>query len=620
MRKSILLLSLLICSAFSYGQELTSFQDKETEKFGFVDNAGNVIITPIYNEVISEFHDGVAMVADGAGYYFIDATGKTKGNKYDFASDFNEFGISQVVSGGKLDKESGEKSGGKIGFVNISGKVVISPRYIVCGEFNSNGIAWVNAGGKYNDNGVLEGGKFGFINLKGEEIVSPKYDFIGDFGDKGYCWVNKGGEVFVSEDAIDARVNEYAKTETDPDKIAEYKNLWVNSYTAGKIDVMRRKIYKGKYGFIDADGNILIDVKYAAIGNEFIDGAIWATTSKKKIGKYGYLSSTGEALTDFKYSMAYDFSCGFGMVGVMDGFSMLVGFVDKYGKEVVPLEYTRVSGFIGDDPLTAVCFVKNREVKVKRRVTVPSKWGVINASGKLLTECRYDEWNKDCRENGIFAFKLDGKWGYVDSKGKEVTDFVFDEVNPFHGKTALVKKEDKFGFVDFTGDFIHPMEFTEVSYANGLYAANSPVGGTYIDDDGNIVIPFGRFSSVSPFFDNGMAAVKSLGGKIGYIDMEGNIIVDCRYDEASLGFKEGVAAVRVGNMWGGIDETGRAVIPFAFDSISDCFDFVDGYYLLNNSRKEVMDERDVTIYRKRLLNKATHHAISAKILNDYWDF
>lgn len=82
----------------------------------------------------------------------------------------------------------------------------------------------------------------------------------------------------------------------------------------------------------------------------------------------------------------------------------------------------------------------------------------------------------------------------------------------------------------------------------------------YIDRSGNIVIkaqfdPAWRFSE-------GLARVK-IGGKCGYIDKSGKIVIKPQFDEAG-DFSKGRAGVKIGGKWGYwvyIDKSGKYVSP-----------------------------------------------------------
>ena len=61
-------------------------------------------------------------------------------------------------------------------------------------------------------------------------------------------------------------------------------------------------------------------------------------------------------------------------------------------------------------------------------------------------------------------------------------------------------------------------------------------------------------------------------GKWGYVDNTGKVIIPFIYDTAD-DFREGLAAVRIEYSWGFIDKDGKTVIPFEYDG---AWSFIDG--------------------------------------------
>ena len=66
-----------------------------------------------------------------------------------------------------------------------------------------------------------------------------------------------------------------------------------------------------------------------------------------------------------------------------------------------------------------------------------------------------------------------------------------------------------------------------------------------------------QFQTALPF-SAGLAAV-SLGGRYGYIDKSGKIVINPQFEQAS-NFYEGLASVRMGNRWGYVDKNGKIVM------------------------------------------------------------
>jgi hypothetical protein len=84
-------------------------------------------------------------------------------------------------------------------------------------------------------------------------------------------------------------------------------------------------------------------------------------------------------------------------------------------------------------------------------------------------------------------------------------------------------------------------------------------------------------------------------GKYGFKDKQtGEVIAPAKYNFA-LDFSEGLAAVKLNDKWGFIDETGKVLIPFKYD---DAGDFLGGlarvalngkWGFIDKNRKEVIE-------------------------------
>ncbi|HBY21123.1 MAG: hypothetical protein A2Y24_08430 [Clostridiales bacterium GWE2_32_10] len=131
-------------------------------------------------------------------------------------------------------------------------------------------------------------------------------------------------------------------------------------------------------------------------------------------GKYGFIDINGDIVVDAKYDGAD--------VGFHEGVALVLmgtkhGYVDKDGKEIIPLIYDNAYISVFDN---GVAIVKRDE-----------KYGVINKNGKEVVECKYDYCDScnDCCDlgyEGIYAIELNNKWAYVNKEGEQITDFIYD--------------------------------------------------------------------------------------------------------------------------------------------------------------------------------------------------
>ncbi len=139
--------------------------------------------------------------------------------------------------------------------------------------------------------------------------------------------------------------------------------------------------------------------------------------------------------------------------------------------------------------------------------------------------------------NNIAAVKKNGKWALINNKFNVLTGFVYDEIlmdtNGYCSmyNVIIARKADKYIFINHKGEQIGNNKFD-----NARLAAS----------------------------DKGYIAVK-LGGKWGYADSKGNLILEPKYDDAKS-FSLGFAPVKLDEQWGYINCAGDIVIEPEYDA------------------------------------------------------
>ncbi len=225
------------------------------------------------------------------------------------------------------------------------------------------------------------------------------------------------------------------------------------------------KKYYGKYDYTDS---FYEDLAVVRIGD-------WHT------GKWGFIDRDGREVIPLKYSYAGWFSEGLADVCIRDGGTKKYGFIDKTGKEVIPFIYDYASRF------------REGLAKVLIGDWKTGKWGFIDREGKEAIPFIYD-YAEDFA-NGLAKVKLEGKWGFIDRRGQKITSFIYDDAENFTNGLAKVKLDGKWGFIDRYGRKVTSFKYDDVER-----------------------------------FTNGLAKVK-LGGKWGLLDHTGNELLSIEYDE-----------------------------------------------------------------------------------------
>ena len=97
----------------------------------------------------------------------------------------------------------------------------------------------------------------------------------------------------------------------------------------------------------------------------------------------------------------------------------------------------------------------------------------------------------------------------------------------------------------------------------------------YFDFDGNK-------KEAKDIFDNKIYA-KEQNGKWGYVDKNGNVVVDFKYDMTTNLNKYGYGAIKLNDKWGVIDQDGNVVKEPTYELTSYEPNFIGEYYEVNNA-------------------------------------
>jgi hypothetical protein len=177
------------------------------------------------------------------------------------------------------------------------------------------------------------------------------------------------------------------------------------------------------------------------------------------------------------------------------------------------------------------------------------------------------------------------KWGFIDRTGKIVIPPQFDNVGEFHSGLAAVNyetpgKPSQWEFIDKSGKVVvGPGAGGTYGFSDGLALVMDTRSASFIDTHGKTVFKPEAGSGIAKVcnFHEGLAAVtkydritsttvvQPINGHAGYIDHSGRIAIPFRYTDAS-DFSEGLAAVKVNQLWGYIDKSGKFVIPATYQS------------------------------------------------------
>ena len=360
----------------------------------YFDKQGKVYISDIRVESAYPFSDGMAKVSTGGKYGFIDKTGKIVIEpRYSDAKDFAE-GYVPV-------KEN------KWYYIDKTGKKLSSLEFEQANVF-SEGLASVKINGKY-----------GFINKSGEIVIKPQFD-------EAYAY---GLNMFKDGLAL------------------------INA--------------NGKFGFIDKSGSMVIKTQYSAVQDyyglgPFKNGIACVDLSANDCI---FIDKEGKQVFDKTFNFSEGFKEDFAVVmhGVRLGtgrYTNQYGFIDKSGNQITEMKYNIAHSF--SDDLAQVGFWSN-----DGQAQPFLKIGYIDKKGTTVIEPKFGVGSQDFSE-GLAVVEVNAKYGYIDKGGNLVIKPTFDQANKFTDGIASVKNGDKWAIIDKTGKIIVKLKYEPSKLSDGL--------------------------------------------------------------------------------------------------------------------------------------------------------
>lgn len=270
-----------------------------------------------------------------------------------------------------------------------------------------------------------------------------------------------------------------------------------------------------------------------------------------------------QILSEMEYK--YFFNCEYADVGVFAGGLCPVkledkwGYVNATGDKVIANKFMQVGYHSGE--LAPVLDSENNVYYIDtqgNKKLVPQNIGTMKELGLI--------------ENGMFSMYNGKVWGFYNTDGQHVFG-EYEEVSAIGNGVAAVMNDGKWSLVDRTGTDLTQktydgvaMDEKKVVFRNDRIFVYENYYYTMIDSMGNSITET-KYEDVCVFYDGTYAAVK-IDGLWGFIDKDGTVVIEPKYEDARS-FVNGLAAVQYAGQWGYIDSTGKLVIDTQFEDAKD---------------------------------------------------
>lgn len=255
--------------------------------------------------------------------------------------------------------------------------------------------------------------------------------------------------------------------------------------------------------------------------------------------KWGYVNQSGVRAIDLQFSYAGPFAQGLAPVTDGEGNSYYIDTAGNKKHVVLGVEKIEKLGLI------------ERELFSMYN---GSEWMFYNTNHELVFGSFEDA---SAIGNGVAAVKSNGKWSLVDRSGTKLVE----------GSFANVVMDEK--------GVVYRNERLFVSGGEGYQMINS--AGEKIGSE--------NYDEARIFNDATYAAVK-MDGKWGFVDKDGEKVINPQYEDARS-FANGFAAVKKNGLWGFINTEGKIVIEFQFDGARD-FNSNGCVFVLTDSEWELL--------------------------------
>lgn len=283
-------------------------------------------------------------------------------------------------------------------------------------------------------------GKYGLINKAGKEILAPEYNSISDYA-CGVMWLGTDeGYYLINQDGKRVLPDTYEKA---------------FAFTASQDRLPIEK--DGKIAFFDPQGNQVTDFDYDRVGR-FFEGVAPVLSLGGDDEGWGIIDMKGELIVPHIYRKLFPFKHGLGVASLVDAnMHERYGVINPAGEVVIPFIYGLISGTGSEGYFVAR---KYGEIEVKQE-RLTNKSLIVGHDGQVRATLDYRLWDEF--SEGLVVAEKDEKFGFVDTTGQLVIPFDFDWVCPFREGLAWAKGDKHYGFIDHTGTFVIPPKYVSNS-------------------------------------------------------------------------------------------------------------------------------------------------------------
>ena len=441
---------------------------------------------------------------------------------------------------------------------------------------------------------IFEDNKWGVIDNKGNKIINNTYEEM-------IIIPNKNKDVFICTYDVDYD-NETFKTkvlnENENEIFKEYENISAIENTDGKRVWYEENLLKykkdDKYGLIDLDGKVVVSPEYDNIyALEGIDKSIIL----EKDGKKGLVNtSLGEIIIPVEYIQISNLTDSYDNGYIVKNEQNKYGIIGADKKKILEEKYDDIKHVTGN----------NYYVVVENGVTE-----VIDTLGQVILNSGFDSIEEISLNN--FVIIKNNLYGVITKDSEVLIEPNYTNIKYAFLNYYIVQKDGKYGIVDIQNNVLIENKYENITYvkeADLFEAEREDYKTDIIDRNFNTVLENVIISELN--IENGYMRVRENdeyiyynfkleektnkevlatntlflvkeNGKYGYVNKDGQKIVDCIYDDAKEQNEFGYCAVKKDGLWGALKSDGTIIVNPSLDLDNYLFiDFISEWHRTND--------------------------------------
>lgn len=527
--------------------EYNYFILEQNGKYGVIDKSGNIVIDADYEAVqipnpskdificIKEYNQ------DTKEY----ATVVYNGKKEEILSNYNN--VQAVAIFTNINSTPYERSvltykeNGKYGLIDLQGKEITKPIYDEISSINYKEGTFL----------VKQNKQEGIINMKGKTIIKCEYESVTSDNYYNEDQNNEKAGFIVSKKTDDGYrygyINYRGSKIVKPiftqlervTEISDDKNIYFIAFKDGQAGLLKNNKEIVNYEYEDIQYNVLSDV--------FII---------QRNGKYGATTREGKTILYPEYSSVY--TGGIYINAVKDNVI-----------EVFDLQGNKIETDINSK-------IKTENSNYYITIDKNNIYKVVDANENVIINNDYNY--MEYLPGDYFIVARDSKNGVVDINGKSVIELKYDSISRINETNILQAETNKsIELYNLNMKKITTMSnatIKEVKDDKEYILLFSENDFKYLDKDGNIL------KAQELFKENNLFA-KNVNGKWGFVDKNGNLKVQNKYEVVTDFNKYGFAGIKKDGKWGVIDQEGHIVQEPIYELKWNMPEFIGKYYRVN---------------------------------------